>query len=106
MPRQATAESNRAAGLAPTVPWRIRAFTVLPSYRLAITFNDGRQGVTDLSAVRTCKNCGVYEPLKNPKFFSQAQLELGAITWPNGADLDPSWLYEQLEQNETWSVPF
>jgi hypothetical protein len=47
----------------------------------------------------------MYEPLKNPGFFSRAYLELGAITWPNGADLDPSWLHEQLEHNEMWSVP-
>ncbi len=23
-------------------------------------------------------------------------LELGAVTWPNGAGLDPAWLYDQV----------
>ena len=23
-------------------------------------------------------------------------LESGAVTWPNGADLDPAWLYDQV----------
>lgn len=30
---------------------------------------------------------------------------LGVITWPNGADLDPAWMYEQVRENKTWSVP-
>jgi hypothetical protein len=34
-------------------------------------------------------------------------MELGAITWPNGADLDPLWMYERIMEAEdkTWCVP-
>jgi hypothetical protein len=37
--------------------------------------------------------------------FEQATLSLGVVTWPNGADLDPAWMYERLREEKTWSVP-
>jgi hypothetical protein len=102
---QANTQPDSAAGVTPSAPWRIRAFTVLPQHRLALTFNDGLQGIADMSSVRTSSNCGVYEPLKDADFFAKARLELGVVTWPNGADLDPLWLHEELSRSETWSVP-
>jgi hypothetical protein len=50
--------------------------------------------------------CGIYEPLKEADCFAQAYLDLGTVTWPNGADLDPSWAYDELEHKAIWSVPF
>ena len=38
-------------------------------------------------------------------YFAQARLELGTVTWPNGADLDPSLMHDQIRQSKTWSVP-
>jgi hypothetical protein len=37
----------------------------------------------------------VFEPLRNPALFRQAKVhpELGAICWPNDADLDSDVLY-------------
>lgn len=106
MPNEATTQADRAVGVVPAVPWRIKALSVLPGYRLAITCNDGRQGVVDLSGVCTSRDCGMYEPLKEPSYFAQAQLDLGTVTWPNGADLDPAWLHEQLSSNKIWPLPF
>ena len=94
-----------AAGVIPAAPWRIRALTVLPNYRLALTFNDGAHGIADLSALQTAEDCGMYEPLKDRSFFEQAHLEMGAVTWPNGADLDPAWLHDELAAAERWFVP-
>lgn len=28
-----------------------------------------------------------------------------ALTWPNGADLDPMWVHEEIGKNKTWAVP-
>ncbi len=103
---ETTAQSHSAIGVTPAAPWRIRALTVLPGYRLALTFNDGRQGTADLSTLLTAKQCGMFEALKDPSFFSKASLEFGVVTWPNGADLDPAWLHAELGKSETWSVPF
>jgi hypothetical protein len=92
----------------PAAPWRVTAISILPGYRLSVTFRDGTCGVVDLSAVRAEPSCGVFAALADPSFFEQARVELGAVTWPNGADLDPLWMYECVAAaaDETWSVPF
>lgn len=106
MPSQAATKENSTAGIALTAPWRVRTVSVLPDYRLKVIFLDGRSGTADCSAIRTSVNPGVYGALANAEFFSQARVEMGAVTWPNGADLDPSWMYDELTDRETWFVPF
>ena len=59
-----------------------------------------------MSAVNANASCGVFADLATPDFFAQAYLELGVVTWPNGADLDPMWMYERVMAEKTWSVPF
>jgi hypothetical protein len=46
------------------------------------------------------------QALKDKACFDQGRLHLGAVTWPNGADMDPAWMYEQVRMNKLWSVPF
>lgn len=110
MPSQAVAEKDTAAGVVPTpvaaAPWRVKAVTVLPDYRLAVTFIDDRSGMIDCATILDASNPGIYAPLAAPDYFAQARIELGAITWPNGADLDPAWIYEALANEKSWSVPF
>lgn len=107
MPNQATAETDQATGVIPAAPWRVKALTVMPGYRLAVTFQDDTSGIADMSALTTTvQDCGVFEALKDSAVFGQAHLELGVVTWPNGADIDPAWMYEQINQTKTWSVPF
>ncbi len=77
----------------------------MPDYRLALTFQDGTSGIADLSSISTAQDCGIYEPLKDQAVFEQARLDLGAVVWPNGADLDPAWMYERIREEKTWSVP-
>jgi hypothetical protein len=84
----------------------VKAVEILPGYRLAVVFQYGTTGVVDLSALTTAPDCGVYKALRDPAAFEQARLELGVATWPNGADIDPVWMYEQVKQTKSWSVPF
>ena len=102
---EAAAEAHRPVGVKPAAPWRLLALSILPDYRLAVTLHDGTTGVVDLSAVTSGSELGIYEPLKDPQYFAQARLELGTVTWPNGADLDPSLMHDQIRQSKTWSVP-
>lgn len=110
MPSEAIAKEDSATGVVPEpvsrAPWRIKAVSVLPSYRLAVTFMDGRSGIVDCSTIQSASNPGIYAPLIDPAYFSQVRLDLGVPTWPNGADLDPAWLYDSLATKESWSVPF
>jgi len=41
----------------------------------------------------------MFEPLKDQKFFAQARVdpELYTVTWPNGVDLAPEFLYEAAQ---------
>jgi hypothetical protein len=48
---------------------------------------------------------GIYSALRDAAYFAQARIELGVVTWPNGADLDPDWMHDELKKAETWSVP-
>jgi hypothetical protein len=61
-------------------------------YKVDVTFNDGRRGVADLS---DALNGPVFESLKDTSLFSQMQIDkvLDTITWPNGADLAPEYIY-------------
>lgn len=106
MPSQTTTQENSAAGVTPSTPWRIRAVSVLPDCRLAVTFCDGRNGIVDCAPILTSTQPGVFAPLAAPAFFTQVKLELGALTWPNGADLDPGWLHAELADRKLCSVPF
>ena len=65
-------------------------------YRLYLRFEDGVEGVIDLSPYLSFR--GVFEPLRDPAYFAQVRVdpELGTVTWPNGADLDPDVLYGRL----------
>ena len=42
----------------------------------------------------------MFEPLKEKTLFAQAAIhpELETVTWPNGADLAPEFLYAQAAQ--------
>lgn len=74
---------------------RLVAARPLNDYRLAIRFDDGTVGEISLKE----RLFGpVFEPLQDPAFFAQVFVdEFGAIAWPNGADLAPDAIYEQLQ---------
>ena len=103
---QTTPEADQAYGIIPTAPWRVKAMSSLPDYRLAVTFQDGTNGIVDFSSVLTARQCGIFEALKDKACFDQARLDLGVVTWPNGADMDPVWMHEQVSVNKFWAVPF
>jgi len=74
----------------------IVAATALGEYRLHLRFEDGVEGVVDLALTLSFR--GVFEPLKDPRYFARVRVdsELGTVVWPNGADLDPDVLYGRL----------
>ena len=64
-------------------------------HRLRLEFEDGRSGELDFSDEEWR---GVFEPLRDPGFFSQVELDegLGTIVWPNGADFAPETLHRMV----------
>ena len=65
----------------------------LDDYRLHIRFENGAEGIVDLTEVISFS--GVFEPLNDPAYFSKVDVnpDVGTIYWPNGADIDPDVLY-------------
>ncbi|MBT4132399.1 MAG: DUF2442 domain-containing protein [Candidatus Marinimicrobia bacterium] len=66
----------------------------IEKYRVKVLFNDGREGVADLSEALTG---AVFEPLRDESEFSLLRVdeELETIVWSNGADLAPEYIYYQ-----------
>ena len=66
--------------------------------RLHIRFDDGVEGVIDVSRFVTMS--GVFERLQDAAFFRQVQAhpELKVVYWPNGADLDSDVLYSTISE--------
>jgi hypothetical protein len=74
---------------------RVVSVKALPEFRIAVRFEDGTSGEVDLSE----RLFGpVFEPLaRDPDLFRRVTVdEFGAVCWPNGADLAPDALYQQL----------
>jgi hypothetical protein len=68
----------------------------LDGYRLYLKFEDGVEGVVDLATQLSFR--GVFEPLRDLAYFQVVRVDpdLGTVTWPNRADLDPDVLYSLL----------
>jgi len=61
---------------------------------LWLRFEDGTEGEVDLTNELTGP---VFEPLEDVNYFKKVFLaEYGTIAWPNGADVAPEFLYEQV----------
>jgi len=105
-----TPESDPTAGVVPTPrpspAWRVVAVEPLPELRLRVTFFDGTCGEVWLrSFLESPQVSGtIFEPLRDPEIFRQARVELGAVTWHNGADLAPDAMYDAIRASGHWVV--
>lgn len=81
-----------------TVPYEITAVEHLGGYRLRLTFADGLVGDVDLADRLRMPRGPVLEPLRDVEYFAKVAVdpELGTVVWPNGADLAPEVLHEQV----------
>ena len=70
------------------------AVEAIGPHSLWLRFADGVEGVVDVGADLWGP---VFEPLKDPEFFAQVKLGGdGSPSWPNGADMAPDALYEDI----------
>jgi hypothetical protein len=66
-------------------------------YKIKVRFEDGHVKLVDLGAHLDGR---IFEPLRDPVYFSQFAVnhEIDTITWPNNADFSPDFLYEIGEE--------
>jgi len=78
---------------------RVTNFELVDTYSLLLTFSDGTRKRVNL---RDWLYGPVFEPLRDPDSFSQVRIEEGGetISWPNGADFAPEFLYEMEPEAE------
>lgn len=89
---------------------QVISVTYLSGYKLLVKFNNSLEGIVDLE---DSLNGFMFEPLKDIKVFQQFKLEdeLGTLSWENGADFAPEYLYflafkevqELRQQFEKWN---
>ena len=77
---------------------------VLPDARLRVTFVDGTAGEVHMNSFLSDPSVDgtVFEPLRDPAIFAQAQVVLGAVQWPNGVDLAPDAMYDAIRERGVW----
>ena len=103
-------ESNRTPEREPeirhTVPWRVTSVAALPDSRLRVTFVDGAVGEVHMRWFLSHPRIDgtIFEALRAAAVFAQARVELGAIQWPNGADLAPDAMHEAIRERGVWVV--
>jgi len=76
---------------------RITAVELVGPHSLALRFNDGASRQVDLLPELVGP---IFQPLRNPAYFSRVALDpvAGTVVWPNGADFAPDFLRELPEE--------
>jgi hypothetical protein len=74
---------------------RITSVEVQPNHKLRLRYDDGVEGVVDLS---NDVGKGIFAPWKDPKFFATVKIERGgrALIWSDELDLCADALYLEI----------
>lgn len=65
------------------------------SDRLELSFSDGSHGVWSAAELLT-HDTVLTRPLVDPAYFARVFIEAGALAWPNGLELAPWSLQDEL----------
>ena len=84
------------------MPWRISSIQILPNYCIEVQFLDGATGQVDMSKIIMSKRAGVFAILRDVEKFNQAYIEYGVVTWPDGVDLAPDAMYDEIKRHGKW----
>ena len=76
---------------------RVKSVVTDDDYKLRLVFTNGETGVFDCSQLL---NLGVFKELRNKRYFSQAEVEYGTVTWPHEQDICPDTLYIDSTSND------
>ena len=75
---------------------KVRKLKYSGDYRMKFWFSDDSTGELDFSKI-VSEPGEMIEPLRDSTFFAQAFLEFGAPTWPNGYDISPGALFQEMK---------
>jgi Protein of unknown function (DUF2442) len=66
---------------------------------LSVVFADGMKGHVYFKLSHLT---GFFTALADSNFFDQVYIEGGAVTWPNGLDLAPDAMYQNIKESGGW----
>lgn len=64
--------------------------TYLDDYKIKLIFNQKIERLVDLAVEL---NGEIFEPLQDKEYFKSFFIDCGTISWSNGADIAPEYLY-------------
>ena len=67
----------------------------IDNHKVWLKFYDNKQGEVDLSKYLSGE---IFEPLKSISYFRNLTVQRSTITWENGADFAPEFLYELVNK--------
>jgi hypothetical protein len=108
MQSNSATETDRASVVDPPIEpraaWRVRDIRIIEHGVLNVHFVDGTQGIVDLRAYLSRPEIDrtVFAPLRDPAFFAQAAVHLGAVEWPGEIDLAPDAMYDEIRAHGQW----
>jgi len=76
--------------------WDVVEVTPVGQRVLRVRFMDGLTGTFSLSPA-FCT--GVFRPLLDDVLLAQARIEHGVVVWPNGLDLAPDTMHQEILSN-------
>lgn len=77
--------------------WDVVGVRSIAPRELSVQFEDGLSGVVRID-LSFCT--GVFEPLRNDQLMEAAQIDNGAVAWPNGLDLAPDTMYREIQRSQ------
>lgn len=80
------------------------SLVVLPDWCLGVAFLDGTSGTVDMrEVVFAAESDGTaLEALREPDRFAEAEIVLGAVEWPNGTNLAPDAMHDEIRRHGRW----
>jgi hypothetical protein len=67
----------------------------LQAYRLWVRFSDGAEGEVELEQFVFGDTRPIVAALRDPAIFARVRVASDTVTWDNGFDLAPEFLYER-----------
>jgi hypothetical protein len=77
------------------VIWVIQA-EVRSGHQIWVRFSDGRAGQVDLREMIFADKRPIVVALRDPEAFADLRVDTDTVTWANGFDLAPEYLYANL----------